>query len=211
MKKKLYLSKSDPGCLQDRGGQIFYPYASSSWDPVGRYSLGADRELGNHGYADYGLDTLTVGVAGPNVTSSIIGAFNGTNTINNTYYITGLFGLGLGAGTFNNDITPVPALNALVKTEGKVPGNSYGFTAGAHYREFIHVLSVRKLAEKCRTRRRANFLNTRWLRCFPIDMAQRDIRFERSKTTTNFHPRHFSVLSNGLEQFHQLLAIAHYS
>jgi hypothetical protein len=136
MKKKLYLSKADPGCLQDRGGQIFYPYASSSWDPVGRYSLGADRELGNHGYADYGLDTLTVGVAGPNVTSSI----------------TGLFGLGLGAGTFNNDITPVPALNALVKTEGKVPGNSYGFTAGAHYRECIHVFSSRELAEKCQNK-----------------------------------------------------------
>jgi hypothetical protein len=163
MKKKLYLSKTDPGCLQDRGGQIFYPYASSSWDPVGRYSLGADRELGNHGYADYGLDALTVGVAGPNVTSSIIGAFNGTNTINNTYYITGLFGLGLGTGTFNNDITPVPALNALVKTEGKVPGNSYGFTAGAHYREFIHVRSSIEVAESVRTRRRANFLDTRWL------------------------------------------------
>ena len=90
-----------------------------------------------------------MGVAGPNVTSSIIGAFNGTNTINNTYYITGLFGLGLGTGSFNKDITPVPVLNALVKTEGKVLGNSYGFTAGAHYREFIHVLSLRELAEKC--------------------------------------------------------------
>jgi hypothetical protein len=51
-------------------------------------------------------------------------------------------------GTFNKDITPVPALNALVKTEGKVPGNSYGFTAGAHYCEFIHVQSLRELAEK---------------------------------------------------------------
>ncbi|PMD16594.1 acid protease [Hyaloscypha hepaticicola] len=126
-------SSPDPECLQNRGGEIFYPYGSSSWDLVGRYSLGADRELDNYGYADYGLDTLTVGVAGPNVTSSIIGAFNGTSTINNTYYITWLFGLGLGTGTFNNDITPVPALNALVQTEGKVPGNSYGFTAGAHY------------------------------------------------------------------------------
>jgi len=152
IEKKLYLSKSDPGCLQDRGGQIFYPYASSSWDPVGRYSLGADRELGNHGYADYGLDTLTVGVAGPNVTSSIIGAFNGTNTINNTYYVTGLFGLGLGAGTFNNDITPVPALNALVKTEGKVPGNSYGFTAGAHYRESFMSSHRENLLKKCQNK-----------------------------------------------------------
>ncbi len=142
------MSKSDPECVQNRGGEIFYPYGSSSWDPVGRYSLGADRELGDYGYADYGIDTLTVGVAGPNVTSSIIGAFNGTGTINSTYYITGLFGLGLGTGTFNNDITPAPALNALVKTEGKVPGNSYGFTAGAHYRESLHVQSLRELAEK---------------------------------------------------------------
>jgi hypothetical protein len=78
-----------------------------------------------------------VGTEGPTVKSSIIGAFNGTGPINDTYYLTGYFGLGLGSGTFNN-ITPIPAFNALVKTEGKLPSNSYGFTAGASYGKFHH-------------------------------------------------------------------------
>jgi hypothetical protein len=77
-----------------------------------------------------------VGTEGPTVKSSIIGSFNGIVPINDTYYLTGYFGLGLGSGTFNNGITPTPALNALVKTEGKVPSNSYGFTAGAAYDKF---------------------------------------------------------------------------
>jgi hypothetical protein len=88
-----------------------------------------------------------VGTEGPTLPSSIVGKVNGTGTINETYYLTGYFGLGMGSGSFKNNLTPLPALNALVKTEGQVPSNSYGFTAGAVYREFYSVHSLYPLAE----------------------------------------------------------------
>ena len=108
---------------------------SSTWQPLGSFELGIDKELGNYGYADYGLDSLAMGTTGPSIASSIIGPFNGTSTINATYYSTGFFGVGVNSGTFNKNVHPTPLLNALSQ-QGKIPGNSFGFTAGAHYRKF---------------------------------------------------------------------------
>jgi hypothetical protein len=81
-----------------------------------------------------------LGTTGDTIPSSIIGAFNGTDTINTTYYLTGFFGVGVVDGTFNNNVTPLSALNALVQTEGVIPSHSYGFTAGAVYRECLFAL-----------------------------------------------------------------------
>jgi hypothetical protein len=80
------------------------------------------------------------------VQSSIIGAFNGTGTINTTYYLTGLFGLGVVDGAFNN-VTPLSALNALVQTDGLIPSHSYGFTAGAVYRKSLGTHSICSFAD----------------------------------------------------------------
>jgi hypothetical protein len=121
--------------MEDRG-QLFDPGTSPTWKPVGRYLLGSDQELGNQAGADYGLDSLSLGTNGPTIPSSIIGLFNTTATINATYYMTGFFGVGITSGSFNHT-SPVPALGALANQQ-KVPGMSYGFTAGAHYREFPH-------------------------------------------------------------------------
>jgi hypothetical protein len=127
---------TDPQCIEDRGN-LFYPFNSSTWKPVGRYTLGSDKELGNRISSDYGLDSVTVGTNGPTIPSSIIGPFNSTQLINTTFYMTGFFGLGITSGTFDNKLSPVPALPELA-AQKMVPGMSYGFTAGAHYREILH-------------------------------------------------------------------------
>jgi hypothetical protein len=118
-------------------GKLFFPYNSSTWNSVGRFNLGTDQDLGNYGYADYGLDSLTLGTTGDTIPSSIIGAFNGTGKMNSTFYLTGFFGVGVVDGTFSNNVTPLSVLNALVQTEGYIPSHSYGFTAGAVYREAL--------------------------------------------------------------------------
>ncbi len=132
--------RADPQCVENRGG-LFFPSSSPTWKPVGHYGLGADKELGNRQGADYGLDSLTIGTNGPTIASSIIGPFNSTQTINTTFYMTGLFGLGVTSGTFPNKLSPMPALAELALQQ-KIPGMSYGFTAGSLYRDFLNVRSM---------------------------------------------------------------------
>lgn len=92
--------------------------------------------MGNTGYAQYGLDNLTFGGTGVMIPSAIIGAFNGTGPISGTSYLLGLFGLGVVPGGFNNT-SPLSALSALVEEVGVVPSHSWGYTAGAKYRELL--------------------------------------------------------------------------
>ena len=73
------------------------------------------------------------------IPSAIIGAFNGTGPISGTSYLLGLFGLGVVPGGFNNT-SPLSALSALVEEVGVVPSHSWGYTAGAKYREFTRPL-----------------------------------------------------------------------
>ncbi|KAH7355279.1 aspartic peptidase domain-containing protein [Rhexocercosporidium sp. MPI-PUGE-AT-0058] len=123
----------DSTCSFTRGG-IFDASKSSTWQNQGLFELGADKQLGNTGYAQYGLDNLTFGGTGVMVPSSIIGAFNGTGPISGTSYLLGLFGLGVVPGSFNNT-SPLSALSALVETVGGVPSHSWGYTAGAKYQQ----------------------------------------------------------------------------
>ena len=55
-------------------------------------------------------------------------------SINTTEYWVGMFGLGIVPGNFT-DVTPLSAISGLVEKNGAIPSHSYGFTAGAKYRE----------------------------------------------------------------------------
>jgi hypothetical protein len=90
--------------------------------------LGVDTQLGDTGYAEYGLDDLEFGSTGVTLPDAIIGS------INTTEYWTGFFGLGIVPGNFTT-VTPLSAISGLVEREGVIPSHSYGFTAGAKYRE----------------------------------------------------------------------------
>jgi len=93
--------------------------------------LGVDNRLGGQGVADYGFDTLTFGSTGVVLDRTIIGS------INTTEFFLGMFGLGVVAGSFKN-IPSLAAISGLVETDGAIPSHSYGYTAGATYREFVH-------------------------------------------------------------------------
>ncbi len=86
------------------------------------------------GNGDFGMETLTVGsdVTGANLTvaSALVAG------INDTYYYAGLVGVGAIPGNFGGKKVN-PLLNQLVETLGAVPSHSYGYTAGAPYREFL--------------------------------------------------------------------------
>ncbi|PBP20747.1 eukaryotic aspartyl protease [Diplocarpon rosae] len=124
---------TDTHCAFIRGGTID-PSQSSSWQDQGFFELGADKLLGNQGYAQYGLDNLTFGGTGVSIPSAIIGAFNGTGLINGTSFLLGLFGLGVIPGSFNNT-SPLSAVSALVEQVGAIPSHSWGYTAGAKYQQ----------------------------------------------------------------------------
>ncbi|KAM0420607.1 hypothetical protein ACHAPT_011654 [Fusarium lateritium] len=53
--------------------------------------------------------------------------------VNTTSYLNGLFGLGITQGNFNGTVVESP-LTQAVKDYGLIPSYSFGYTAGAHYR-----------------------------------------------------------------------------
>lgn len=98
--------------------------------------MGVDAQLGNSWYAEYGLDNLEFGTTGVTLPDAIIGSLNTTGRTNTTGYLLGQFGVGIVPGDFNGT-TPLSAISALVEKLGVIPSHSYGFTAGANYREYM--------------------------------------------------------------------------
>ncbi|KFA49043.1 hypothetical protein S40293_06190 [Stachybotrys chartarum IBT 40293] len=121
--------ESDRQCLIRRGG-VYTSDDSSSWFPLDYWELGL-HWLGLGGNGEYGLDLVET-------RSSITGhAFSMAKTllatVNTTDYFNGLFGLGITQSSFGNRVAE-SALTQAVKTYGYIPSYSYGFTAGAHYK-----------------------------------------------------------------------------
>jgi hypothetical protein len=127
------LTKTDADCVEMRGN-LFYPQNSSTWRDLGLYYFTVDKQLGNYGYGDYGLESLTFGSTGVTLPSALISVFNGSGPTNTTSYFDGMFGVGITPGTFNGTV-PLPAINALVEQDAAILSHSYGFTAGAVYRK----------------------------------------------------------------------------
>lgn len=105
---------------------------STTWQELGFYELGSDKELGNTAYAEYGLDSITFGSTGVTLPSAIVGIVNDTG-----YTWLGYFGLGTVPGSFNGQ-SPLSALSALVEKQGAITSHVYGYTAGAKYRKLPH-------------------------------------------------------------------------
>jgi hypothetical protein len=120
-------------CAAERGG-LFNLKDSTSWKTEGFFSFGVDEQLGNTGYAEYGLDDLTFGTTGVSLRKAIIGSFNTTGSVETTRLTLGYFGVGIVPGNFNGTSIP-SALSGLVEWDGSIPSHSYGYTAGAKYRE----------------------------------------------------------------------------
>jgi hypothetical protein len=76
---------------------------------------------------------LEFGTTGLSARGSIIGS------INTTEYWVGFFGVGIVPGNFTDSTAKSP-ISHLVEDAGLIPSHSYGFTAGASYRESIFAI-----------------------------------------------------------------------
>lgn len=135
--ERLTKSTEEQHCITARGG-VFNPTASKKWTSWGEFFLGLDY-LGYGGKGLYGLDSIN---SWSPVTNIAFGMSNALiATFNTTDYFTGLFGLGISQGRFKNNIGESP-LTQAVKTFGWIPSYSYGYTAGAHYRNIPQSLTL---------------------------------------------------------------------
>ena len=84
------------------------------------------------GNGDYGLDTFsfdnTLTRDKTSVPQSLIAAVNDTN------YYQGYLGLGVVSGKFGDKST-TPFIPQMAGTDGYIPSLTYGYTAGAYYRD----------------------------------------------------------------------------
>ena len=100
-----------------------------------------NKELGETGYADYGLDEIIIGSTGVKV-KSIIG------TLNATVHWLGAFGLGSTPGSFGGT-TFTGAISTLVEQNGVIQSHSYAYTAGAKYRRLNFDLNLGLQQKAC--------------------------------------------------------------
>ena len=115
-------------CLTKRGGG-FQSNESSTWADQGPFVLGLDPQLGFSGDGIYGFDNISLSddISVPSQMVSVI---------NTTDYWLGFFGLGVEPTYFTSADKPT-FLDSMVETMSLIPSHSYGYTAGAYYREFL--------------------------------------------------------------------------
>lgn len=125
-------SPSTP-CSESRGG-LFDAAKSTSWNPLGNFTLELEQNLGLNATAPYGLDTVALGFSnatgGPTIPSQVVSAL-----ATDSYYL-GLFGLGNQGTNVSNFSDAHPSFLTAMKHESLIPSLSWAYTAGAHYREY---------------------------------------------------------------------------
>ena len=119
-------------CIDSRG-DLFNLNQSSSRNDLGIGTLALELNLGRNDSGSYGLDTVALGLSnatsGPTVASQIV---IGIET--NRYRI-GMFGLSQQPINITNLAEPHASFLTTLKTQNLIPSLSWGYTAGASYRE----------------------------------------------------------------------------
>ncbi|KAL8693775.1 MAG: hypothetical protein Q9218_001471 [Villophora microphyllina] len=131
------ISGDPSGCSDFRGG-LFSPNSSTSWSHVADFELGVENNLrnysGNHDNGNYGFDTLALGYlgsGGPTVKQSVIAGIETKD-----FYL-GNIGLSSQPINFTTIDNPAPSLLSQLKSSNQIPSLSYGYSAGAPYREIL--------------------------------------------------------------------------
>ena len=118
-------------CAQIRGG-IFNYSASSTWQQKGIYDLWIEKDLGYDGNADYGFDTVHLGGSGsngPTIKDTIVGGF-----AVEAFYL-GVFGINPKPTNFTTYSDQSTSYMSFLKEQSYIPSISFGYTAGAPYRQ----------------------------------------------------------------------------
>ncbi|CCD48043.1 hypothetical protein BofuT4_P110560.1 [Botrytis cinerea T4] len=129
-------SPSDPGTCYSSRGLNFNSNSSATWvpntiNPGGEFALEVESSLGLTGNGDYGNDTILLGSPGsgsPSLSSQVLA------TIATHDFWLGLFGLNPAPTNFSSKTEPAPSYMSNLKSQGHIPSLSYGYTAGAYYR-----------------------------------------------------------------------------
>ncbi|KAF2677198.1 acid protease [Lentithecium fluviatile CBS 122367] len=105
--------------------------ASSTWKPIGLYSLTFGDKLGMNDNGMYGFDT--VGLALPNSGGLTLAGQIVAGIATKNFYL-GLLGLGPKPSNFSDFEYPQPSFMRNLKDQNKIPSLSFAYTAGAAYR-----------------------------------------------------------------------------
>ena len=124
-------------CYNARGG-VFDIKESDTWEPLGPWQLNMNY-TGYDGNGDYGLDS----VAFVNTVTQFTTAIDQVliSAINTTDFYQGYIGVGVTQGMFADNVTN-PFISQLAQTYGTIPSHSYGYTAGAYYRDSKALLTI---------------------------------------------------------------------
>lgn len=121
------------GCFVER--EVYDHAKSTTWREVGNYSTVVEGYLSPKydATATFGFDTVSLGssdaTAGPTLQSQVVGAVAA-----NAFY-NGIFGLNHQASNFTTLNDPQPSFLSTLKARNLIPSVSWGYTAGASYRE----------------------------------------------------------------------------
>lgn len=129
---ELIHNQKDQPCVDARGG-VFDYHISETWHTLGAgaYELGMNH-VGVQRNGDYGLDTVAFVDTKASTATSIDGVL--IAAVNATEYYQGYIGLGVTQGSINHNVTN-PLITQLAEVDGMIPSHSYGYTAGAYYRD----------------------------------------------------------------------------
>ena len=126
------ISSDPPGCADDRG-HTFKEEKSSTWTERGLYQLNVEFNLGYNtsNAGKYGFDTLGLGYAGsggPTLDDQVLAGI-----ATKDFYL-GSLGLVPAPINFTSEDSH-PSLLTNLKAQNLIPSLSYGYSAGAYYRE----------------------------------------------------------------------------
>ncbi|KAL6718801.1 hypothetical protein ACLMJK_003035 [Lecanora helva] len=191
------LEGQDPtSCPQSRGA-LFNINASTTWQDQGLYGVGLETNLpdyvGNYDVADYGMETVGLGIPGSNgvtLPNHIVGAL-----ATKDFYL-GYFGVTNQPTNFTQFDDPHQSFLSTLKAENKIPSLSYSYSAGAPYR-FKKVDGTLTLGGYDASRFTPNDLNFRFASDISRDLVVglQSITYSDSKNT-NQH-----LLSEGILTF----------
>ncbi len=126
---------SDPNaCKSLRGGSptLFNINQSSSWESIGIYEFPTEKNLGYFGDAQYGYESITLGLPGENglmLNNMTVGAF----AVLEPWL--GMFGINPRDTNFSTFNDGSPSFINTLRKNNLIPSLSFGYTAGAPYRE----------------------------------------------------------------------------